>query len=167
MHAYEDYNINRVRIFLYDKEIAPSEASKNSKVMSNGDVMNCIMLNIRTTPKGTLDKMKQRNAAAPNFIHSLDASHLMFSVLAGLENGIEDFMLIHDSFATHASDTENFSYLIREQFVAMYEHFDVMQRLYNSAYSQLNDKSRMDMVEIPERGNLHLREVLVSDYAFA
>lgn len=167
VHAYEDYNINRVRIFLYDKEITPAEASKNSKVMSNGDVMNCIMLNIRTTPKGTLDKMKQRNAAAPNFIHSLDASHLMFSVLAGLENGIEDFMLIHDSFATHAADTEDFSYLIREQFVAMYEHFDVMQRLYNSAYSQLNDKSRMDMVDIPERGNLNLREVLVSDYAFA
>lgn len=167
VHAYEDYNINRVRIFLYDKEIMPADASKNSKVTPDGDVYNCIMLNLRTTPKGTLDKMKQRNAAAPNFIHSLDASHLMFSVLAGLDQGIEDFMLIHDSFATHAADTQVFSYLIREQFVAMYEHYDVMQRLYNSAYGQLNDKDRMAMVEIPERGSLDLREVLVSDYAFA
>jgi len=114
-----------------------------------------------------LDKMKQRNAAAPNFIHSLDASHLMFSVLAGLDVGMEDFMLIHDSFGTQAADTQEFSYLIREQFVAMYEHFDVIQRLYNSAFSQLNDGSRMAMVDIPERGNLNLREVLASDYAFA
>lgn len=167
VHAYEDYNINRVRIFLYDKTIRPSEASQNSKVTPDGDVYNCIMLNLRTTPKGTLDKMKQRNAAAPNFIHSLDASHLMFSVLAGLDSGVEDFMLIHDSFGTQAADTQEFSYLIREQFVAMYEHFDVIQRLYNSAFSQLNDGSRMAMVDVPERGNLNLREVLASDYAFA
>tara|TARA_Y100000287_G_scaffold185794_1_gene190082 strand:- start:803 stop:3298 length:2496 start_codon:yes stop_codon:yes gene_type:complete len=167
VHAYEDYNINRVRIFLYDKEIKPSDASKNSKITDDGDVYNCIMVNLRTTPKGTLDKMKQRNAAAPNFIHSLDASHLMYSVIAALDEGIEDFMLIHDSFGTHASDTCTFGYLIREQFVAMYEHFDVMQRLYNATYSQLNDNSRMGMVDFPESGDLDLREVLHSHYAFA
>lgn len=167
VHSYEDYDVNRVRIFLYDKEIMPSEASKNSKITEDGDVYNCIMLNLRTKPKGTLDKMKQRNAAAPNFIHSLDASHLMFSVLAGIEEGMEDFMLIHDSFATHACDTGTWGYRIREQFVAMYEHFDVMQRLYNSTYMQLDDKSRMSMVEVPESGKLDLREVLQSAYAFA
>ena len=167
VHAYDQYNINRVRIFLYDKTIQPSEATQKSKVTDDGSVYNCIMVNLRTTPKGTLDKMKQRNAAAPNFIHSLDASHLMFTVLAGLDEGIEDFMLIHDSFATHAADTERFSYLIREQFVAMYEHFDVIQRLYNNTYAQLDDKSRMSLVEVPAKGELDLYDVLRSDYAFA
>jgi DNA-directed RNA polymerase len=167
VHAYDQYNINRVRIFLYDKTIQPSEATQKSKVTDDGSVYNCIMVNLRTTPKGTLDKMKQRNAAAPNFIHSLDASHLMFTVLAGLDEGIEDFMLIHDSFATHAADTERFSYLIREQFVAMYEHFDVIQRLYNNTYAQLDDKSRMSLVEAPAKGELDLYDVLKSDYAFA
>lgn len=167
VHAYEDWNVNRVRIFLYDKSIQPADASKNSKIKASGDVYNCIMLNLRTTPKGSLDKTKQRNAAAPNFIHSLDASHLMFSVLAGLDEGIEDFMLIHDSFGTHAADTGRFGYLIREQFVAMYEHFDVMQRLYNTTYSQLTDTTRMADLEIPASGNLDLRCVLTSDYAFA
>ena len=167
VHAYDQYNINRVRIFLYDKTIQPSEATQKSKVTDDGSVYNCIMVNLRTTPKGTLDKMKQRNAAAPNFIHSLDASHLMFTVLAGLDEGIEDFMLIHDSFATHAADTERFSYLIREQFVAMYEHFDVIQRLYNNTYAQLDDKSRMSLVEVPAKGELDLYDVLKSDYAFA
>ena len=167
VHSYEDYKVNRVRIFLYDKDITPAEATKNSKVTEEGDVYKCIMLNLRSQPKGTLDKMKQRNAAAPNFIHSLDASHLMFSVLAGIEEGIEDFMLIHDSFATHACDTGVWGHRIREQFVAMYEHFDVMQRLYNSTYMQLDDTSRMSMVEVPASGNLDLREVILSDYAFA
>ena len=167
VHAYDQYNINRVRIFLYDKTIQPSEATQKSKVTDDGSVYNCIMVNLRTTPKGTLDKMKQRNAAAPNFIHSLDASHLMFTVLAGLDEGIEDFMLIHDSFATHAADTERFSYLIREQFVAMYEHFDVIQRLYNNTYAQLDDKSRMSLAEVPTKGELDLYDVLRSDYAFA
>ena len=167
VHAYEQYNINRVRIFLYDKTIQPSEATQKSKVTDDGSVYNCIMVNLRTTPKGTLDKMKQRNAAAPNFIHSLDASHLMFTVLAGLDEGIEDFMLIHDSFATHATDTERFSYLIREQFVAMYEHFDVVQHLYTNTYAQLDDKSRMLLVDVPAKGKLDLYDVLRSDYAFA
>lgn len=167
VHAYDQYNINRVRIFLYDKTIQPSEATQKSKVTDDGSVYNCIMVNLRTTPKGTLDKMKQRNAAAPNFIHSLDASHLMFTVLAGLDEGIEDFMLIHDSFATHATDTERFSYLIREQFVAMYEHFDVVQHLYTNTYAQLDDKSRMLLVDVPAKGKLDLYDVLRSDYAFA
>jgi len=167
VHAYEDFHINRVRIFLYDKAISPSEASKNSRITKNNDVYNCIMLNLRSRPKGTLDKMKQRNAAAPNFIHSLDASHLMFSVLAGLEEGITDYMLIHDSFATHACETKKFGYLIREQFVAMYTIFDVVQRLYNATYSTLSDKKRIDLVELPEKGKFNLQDIISSDYAFA
>ena len=86
-------------IFLYDKEINLANASVNSKITPEGDVYKCIMCNIRTKPKGTIDKIKQRNAAAPNFIHSLDASHLMFTVLAGIEDNIEDYLLIHDSFS--------------------------------------------------------------------
>ena len=167
VHAYQQWDINRVRIFLYDKEINLANASVNSKVTPDGDVYKCIMCNIRTKPKGTIDKIKQRNAAAPNFIHSLDASHLMFTVLAGVEDGIEDFLLIHDSFATHMADTQRFFYLIREQFVAMYEHFDVMQDLHDSTFEQLSPNGRNNIVEAPEKGNLNITKVLESDYAFA
>ena len=125
------------------------------------------MCNIRTKPKGTIDKIKQRNAAAPNFIHSLDASHLMFTVLAGIEDNIEDYLLIHDSFATHMADTERFFYLIREQFVAMYEHFDVMQDLHDTTFEQLSPAGRSNIVETPERGELNINQVLESSYAFA
>lgn len=167
VHSYEQWNTNRVRIFLYDKEIPISEASKNSKINSRDEVYNCIMLNLRSSPKGTMDKMKQRNAAAPNFIHSLDASHLMKSVNAALDAGITDFMLIHDSFATHAIDTETFSRIIREQFVEMYETNDVMHSLYETTWLNLSEAGRENIEEAPTKGTLDLREVIDSKYAFA
>lgn len=168
VHAYKEWEINRVRIYLYDKEIQVADKSVYSKVAANGnDVYNCIMCNIRTKPKGTIDKTKQRNAAAPNFIHSLDASHLMFTALAGKQHGMDDFLLIHDSFATHMADTDEFFYLIREQFVAMYEQFDVFQMLFDSTYEALSEDGKDKLESPPEKGDLVIRGVLESDYAFA
>lgn len=47
---------------------------------------------------------KNETASAPNFVHSLDASHMMFTISECLEAGIEDFAMIHDSYATHAAN---------------------------------------------------------------
>ena len=168
VHAYKQWEINRVRIFLYDKEMTVADKAVKSKVAANGnDVYNCIMCNIRTKPKGTIDKTKQRNAAAPNFIHSLDASHLMFTVLAVAEEGITDFLLIHDSFSTHMADTGRLFYLVREQFVAMYEQHDVMQDLHDTTFESLSPDGRLNLTSPPDKGDLEIRGVLESDYAFA
>ena len=168
VHHYETWDINRVRIFLYDKDIMPSQASKNSKINNDGDVYNCIMLNLRSKPTGKIDKTKQRNAAAPNFIHSLDASHLMYSVLAAHEDyGINDFMLIHDSFATHCDDTAPFGHVIRDQFVGMYEQYDVFQDLYDDCYKSVTEESAKRLTSPPLKGDLDIREVITSKYAFS
>ena len=44
--------------------------------------------------------MKQRNAFPPNFIHSLDSSHMMLTALHCQREGIT-FASIHDCFWTH------------------------------------------------------------------
>lgn len=44
--------------------------------------------------------MKQRNAFPPNFIHSLDSSHMMLTALHCQRKGIT-FASIHDCFWTH------------------------------------------------------------------
>lgn len=44
--------------------------------------------------------MKQKNAFAPNFIHSLDSSHMMLTSLYCEQAGIT-FMSVHDCFWTH------------------------------------------------------------------
>ncbi len=152
---YQTWLVSRVRIFLYDKTIMPAQATKNSKINNRDEVYNCIMCNIRSAPTGVINKIKQRNGAAPNFIHSLDASHLMFTVLRAIEQGIEDFCLIHDSFGTHAANTQRWFNIIRDTFIEMYDEHDVF-----------NDMGIKYNISAPDKGELDLNEVKISQYAF-
>ena len=45
--------------------------------------------------------MKQRNAFPPNYIHSLDSSHMMLTSLHCLHAGVT-FVSVHDCYWTHA-----------------------------------------------------------------
>lgn len=46
------------------------------------------------------DTIKQRNAFAPNFIHSLDSTHMMLTSLHCNSENIT-FVSVHDCFWTH------------------------------------------------------------------
>jgi DNA-directed RNA polymerase len=74
-----------------------------------------------------VDKRKQLQAFPPNFIHSLDATHMTLSALKCSEMGI-DFAAVHDSFWTHASDIPNLNIILRDAFVRMHSE-DIIQRL--------------------------------------
>jgi DNA-directed RNA polymerase len=74
-------------------------------------------------------KLKHRDmtkALPPNFVHSLDASHLMMTVLKCKEAGINSFGMVHDSYATHAADMPAMSRLLRHAFVELYAEQDVL-----------------------------------------
>lgn len=49
--------------------------------------------------------MKQKNAFPPNFIHSLDSSHMMLTSLHCERAGIT-FVSVHDCFWTHPNTVE-------------------------------------------------------------
>lgn len=49
--------------------------------------------------------MKQKNAFPPNFIHSLDSSHMMLTSLHCERAGIT-YVSVHDCFWTHPSTVE-------------------------------------------------------------
>lgn len=51
------------------------------------------------------DTLKQKNAFPPNFIHSLDSSHMMLTSLYCEQAGIT-FMSVHDCFWTHACSVD-------------------------------------------------------------
>ncbi|KAF1948904.1 mitochondrial DNA-directed RNA polymeras-like protein [Byssothecium circinans] len=76
---------------------------------------------------GAVDKRKQLQAFPPNFIHSLDATHMLLSALKCGEMGL-DFAAVHDSFWTHAADIPNLNVILREAFVRMHSE-DIMGRL--------------------------------------
>ncbi|CAJ1944872.1 unnamed protein product [Sphenostylis stenocarpa] len=66
-----------------------------------------------------VDAKKQRSAFPPNFVHSLDSSHMMMTALTCRDAGL-CFAGVHDSFWTHACDVEKMSYILREKFVELY-----------------------------------------------
>ncbi|OAQ65966.1 mitochondrial DNA-directed RNA polymerase [Pochonia chlamydosporia 170] len=70
---------------------------------------------------------KQLQGFPPNFIHSLDASHMLLSALECHEQGL-DFAAVHDSFWTHAADIDTMNGILREAFIQIHEE-DVVGRL--------------------------------------
>lgn len=62
---------------------------------------------------------KQRMAFPPNYIHSLDASHMLMSALQCAERNIS-FAAVHDSYWTHAADVDILNKTLRERFVELH-----------------------------------------------
>jgi DNA-directed RNA polymerase len=82
---------------------------------------------MKRSPTDAVDKRKQLQAFPPNFIHSLDATHMTLSALKCSEMGL-DFAAVHDSFWTHASDIPNLNVILRDAFVRMHSE-DIVARL--------------------------------------
>lgn len=119
-------------------------------------------------PDGTkIDTRKQRQGIAPNFVHSMDASHLMLTVDACVDQGINAFAMIHDSYGTHAGKADILFRTVREVFVKTYTEHDVLQELHDHVANQLSPKNLEKLPEPPSKGNLDLTQVLQSIYAFA
>jgi DNA-directed RNA polymerase len=127
--------------------------------------------NIRLTLKEPLDKLdlrKQSSAISPNWIHSLDSSHLMMTVCTAADQGIDSFAMIHDSFGTHAADTDKLFFTVRDTFVDMYEKNDVLADFRAAISAVITDESLLE--ELPDPltpGSLDLEGVKDSLYCFA
>jgi DNA-directed RNA polymerase, mitochondrial len=76
---------------------------------------------------GAVNIRKQTTAFPPNFIHSLDASHMLKSAIACDQAGLT-FASVHDSFWTHACDVDVMNVVLREAFVRMHKD-DLIGRL--------------------------------------
>ena len=74
-----------------------------------------------------VSKRKQLQAFPPNFIHSLDATHMLLSALKCDEVGLS-FAAVHDSFWTHAADVDIMNRIIRDAFIRMHTE-DIIGRL--------------------------------------
>ncbi len=136
-------------------------------------VVNCITLGQRRQLHVRIDtldydKNKAKNSIAPNVVHSLDSCHLQSLVnMAYEKHGIKHFALIHDSFGTHAGNTEVFFKVIREAMVEMFENTDVFAELEQEFKLQCNPEKHDKFLALPEYGNLDLHGIIESDFAFA
>jgi DNA-directed RNA polymerase len=116
-----------------------------------------------------LNGRKQASSIAPNFVHSLDAAHLMSTALLGKEYGLESFAMIHDSFGVHAADVTLLNAVLREAFVEQYTP-DLLARFRDEVVEQLT-AAAPEMVErvppLPKKGSLDLDAVKNSEFFFA
>ena len=111
-----------------------------------------------------LDSRRQANGVAPNWVHSMDATHLRMVVLYGKDNGLNSFAVIHDSFGTHACDTDMLSSCLREALVDLYSG-DVLQDFKDEVTRFVSNTE--DLPDLPARGNLNLETIKQSDFVFA
>jgi len=116
-----------------------------------------------TVADGALPEMKKTkmlNAASPNFIHSLDAVHLIRTVLAANDDGIGDVLTVHDSMACLAPHARRFGQLIRRELATLYIVGDPLAALRDA---NVDDPK---LFPLPERGNLAPYAVQNAEYSF-
>jgi DNA-directed RNA polymerase len=63
---------------------------------------------------------KQVQSFPPNYIHSIDASHMMFTALECRKQGL-DFAAVHDSYWSHAEKMDQLNMILRDQFVDLHQ----------------------------------------------
>jgi DNA-directed RNA polymerase len=97
------------------------------------------------SPANPVHKAKQVQAFPPNFIHSLDATHMFLTALKCDEVGLT-FAAIHDSFWTHAGDVDTMNAIIRDAFIRMHSD-DIIGRL--AAEFKARYKDYMHLAGVP------------------
>lgn len=76
--------------------------------------------------QAAVNAKKQLNAIVPNFIHSLDASHMLLTA-AMIPDGM-NFCAIHDNFWTAAGDMSQLSHVTRQSFAKLHQR-NILQDL--------------------------------------
>ena len=158
----------------------PNQISKKVQVKENGKVVASLCYREKAADGKLLNERKMAAGAAPNFVHTNDACHLMMSVNAtameitkawegNYEGTVDDgnggrcyFMMIHDSYGTQCADTPMLTTMIREAACEMYEDNDI---LYDTWL--LNDGEQNLLAEPEPIGGLNVREVTKSRYFFS
>ena len=149
---YQKTKRMRVRVFLWDREAKIFRRSQITMVEDRHD---------------EIDSRKASNAVSPNLIHAADAAHMALTICAMLDKGINDFFMIHDSFATQAADTDAMYHLVRQVFVDIYGGCCFFERLETEVREQLANADAKLKTPMPAKGDLDIDGVLESRYCFS
>ncbi|KRX25436.1 DNA-directed RNA polymerase, mitochondrial [Trichinella nelsoni] len=136
----------------------------------------------RCSSTGRPDSRKQRNGFPPNFIHSLDSSHMMLTSLYCQRDGLT-YASVHDCYWTHASTVDAMAHILRQQFVRLHSEPVLKQlseylissflldRYNNSCPDDKANEKRKYLLErfqdVPAAGDFDIVEVLKSKYFFS
>jgi DNA-directed RNA polymerase len=101
----------------------------------------------------THNLLLQKNGMAPNFVHSLDATHQVITIL---DSDLDAYTMIHDDYGTYACDVPKLKECIRQSFYKLYSNHKPLEELAEQLGIECN----------LEYGNYQLEEILESEYFF-
>ncbi|MBI4491061.1 MAG: hypothetical protein HY694_18420 [Deltaproteobacteria bacterium] len=109
-----------------------------------------------------VDAEEQKTKIVANFVHSMDAAHMMLTVNELHTMGYQSFAMIHDSYGVHACNVPIMNQILRDKFVQIYE---------SPILDQFIDELRagnpgITLENPPKRGKLVIGGVLKSSYFF-
>ncbi|XP_076775698.1 DNA-directed RNA polymerase, mitochondrial isoform X2 [Arvicanthis niloticus] len=125
--------------------------------------------------------LKQKNGFPPNFIHSLDSSHMMLTALHCYRKGLT-FVSVHDCFWTHAADIPTMNEVCREQFVRLHSQpiLEDLAKFLEERFCSVSStrslkpselalvvKLQETLRSLPETGTFDLGQVIRSTYFFS
>ncbi|XP_066197717.1 DNA-directed RNA polymerase, mitochondrial isoform X1 [Saccopteryx leptura] len=147
---------------------------QDSKVLISGGIQSLTFSNSGDTSQKP-NTLKQKNGFPPNFIHSLDSSHMMLTALHCYRKGLT-FVSVHDCFWTHAADVAIMNQVCREQFVRLHSQpilhdlsrFLVERFCSGSRSTDVQITKLLDMLlSVPKTGTFNLEQVKHSTYFFS
>ncbi|XP_065215775.1 DNA-directed RNA polymerase, mitochondrial [Planococcus citri] len=120
--------------------------------------------------------VKQKNAFPPNFVHSLDSSHMMLTSLFCERENIT-FVSVHDCFWTHPCTVDVMNEICRKQFVALHsepilENLSAyLLRKFHNSYPYMPEYGcklpHEVLAKVPGKGKFDLQSILQSTYFFS
>jgi len=105
---------------------------------------------------------RQTTAFPPNFVHSLDSTHMLLTALECNKRSIT-FGSVHDSFWSHACSIDEMNVILRKQFYDLHSR-PLLENLLNFWKHKYPD---IKFPDLPKRGDLDLKEVMNSTYFFS
>lgn len=114
-----------------------------------------------------MDRRRQANGIAPNWVHSMDAAALRVFVNMAAANGLRSFSLVHDSYGMLAADVPTGAAVLRDAFISLYAGRDALGEFRQEMSAYLTDNAMQHIPPVPASGNLDLSLIQGSLYFFA
>ncbi|KAL9650381.1 hypothetical protein ABK040_016448 [Willaertia magna] len=132
--------------------------SKQSKTIKT--VMQHVVLS-DSNDKLPVSKSRQKSAFPPNYVHSLDSTHMFMTASACKKENIE-FASVHDSFWCNAGNVDQMNRIIREQFINLHSQplLEELLNTFQKLYPTINFPA------LPKKGSLDLNRVKDAPYFF-
>jgi len=108
-----------------------------------------------------IHQVKMVNGIAPNFVHSLDATLLMLTLLLLVDDGCKSFHFIHDQYGVPINQIPNLNKRVREAFVKLFGS-KPLERWLHQVYKGYPKEADDVLIN-----TLDLNDVLKSKYIFS